>query len=502
MVDYQKNHLLKDELLKKVRGAVEEHGLFHRGSGIVIAVSGGADSVCMAHILSTLSQDMELRLHVAHFDHGLRGAESLRDAEFTERLARGLGLPFTGGKGEVAGLAAERRISIQEAARILRYRFLEEVRAATDFDLIATAHTADDQAEELLARLIRGCGLQGLAGIPWKRGDTIIRPMLGIYSREIRAFLKSLSISHVEDSSNRKRKYLRNRIRLDLIPYITENFNPALKQGLNRTASLLADDMQVLDALADDAFEVCVSGQGGESRAAYLELSTDALMRHYPSVRRRVYRRAIEGLGGLDGSITSMHLKNIDRLTAGQSPSAVINLPHGMKAARLYNRLMISIEDACPDNKNKGFDFEISRPGRYVLPDRCGEITIEEVCAPDGHCTGGEQFHRPLFLGFSRIRFPLCVRSRRPGDRFSPLGRGYECRLKKFLINCKIPASIRGCLPLLTSDDVIMAVGGVEVSDAAAVEPGADRCLKFTWSGPESSRNRENSSKLKAQGSK
>jgi len=484
MADNRKNDLLKQELLKKVECAAEEHGLFRRGSSIVLAVSGGADSVCMAHLFSMLSVKMQIELHVAHFDHCLRGAESLRDAEFTEKLARELGLPFTRGRGNTAWFAEKRRISTQEAARILRYRFLDEVRGSTGFDLIATAHTADDQAEELLARIIRGCGLQGLAGIPWKRGD-IIRPMLGIYSREIRAFLDSFSISHVEDSSNRKRKYLRNRIRLDLIPYITENFNPALKEGLNRTASLLADDMQVMEAMAADAFAVCISDRGSESEAGYLNLSCEQLVRYYPALRRRVYRMAIEQLGGLDGNITSVHLNGIDRLVTGENPSAEMNLPHGIKAARRYTMLTISMEDMSGPGGCRGFELEISRPGGCVLPHGCGEIKIEEILDTAEHCDTDQKFPRALFLSSSSIKFPVKVRSRRPGDRFSPFGRGYECRLKKFLINCKIPASVRDCIPLLFSDNVLMAVGGVEVSDAAAVKPGDGRYLMFTWSGPE-----------------
>jgi len=436
----------------------------------------------MANILCTLAQDMRLRLCVAHFDHGLRGEESRRDAEFTRDLADALGLPYKCGNSNVAGLAEEQRISIQEAARILRYKFLEDVRASTCSDLIATAHTADDQAEELLSRLIRGCGLQGLAGIPWKRG-IIIRPMLGIYSSEIRAFLKHCSISHVEDSSNLKRKYLRNRIRLDLIPYIRENFNPALKEGLNRTAALLADDMQVLEAMAADAFTSCTTDRHMRRGAERMELETCELVKNQAAIRRRVYRMAIEKLGGLDGSITSTHLKDIDRIVTGQNPSAVLNLPHGIKAARRYSQLVISTAAADPDAGMTGFEFEISRPGRYTLPTGCGEITIEQTAYPGKQVLQKGDFPRPLFLSSAYVKFPLRVRSRLAGDRFSPIGRGYECRLKKFLINCRIPAAVRNRIPLLILNNTIIAVGGLEVAEAAAVKSRVDNCLVFDWSG-------------------
>ena len=442
----------------------------------------------MAHIFKALASRMGLRLHVAHFDHGLRGAESCRDAEFTRKLAEDLGLAFSVGVGDVAGLAGNRKISIQEAARILRYEFLEKVRVTNGLDLIATAHTADDQAEELLSRLIRGCGLQGLAGIPWKRDNTVIRPMLGIYSREIRAFLSSCSISHVEDSSNLKRKYLRNRIRLDLIPYLRENFNPALKEGLNRTASLLAEDMQVLEAMGAAAFAECVSCHEQGPESGTMELATEELLKHHAAVRRRVYRMALQQLGGLDGSITSTHLKDIDRIVLGISPSASLDLPCGIKAARRYTRLVMSVKgkgvDAHIAHIN-GFDFEVSGPGRYRLPGGCGEITIEESNFYQRPEPNNRKFPRPLFLSAARVKFPVRVRSRRAGDRFSPLGRGYECRLKKFLINYKIPAALRDSMPLLVMNDLIIAVGGLEVSEAVSVEHREAKCLIFTWSGPE-----------------
>ncbi len=476
-----------NEFLKKVLDAAARHDLFHKGSRIVLAVSGGADSVCMLHCLAVLAERMGMHLHVAHYDHGLRGEESRRDAEFVRKLAESLDLPFSCGTGDVKGLAAKRKVSVQEAARMLRYDFLEAVRADSGCDLIATAHTADDQAEEVLSRLIRGSGLQGLAGIPWKRGDTVIRPMLSLYGSEIRAFLQSCSLSFVEDSSNLKRKYLRNRIRLDLIPFLQENFNPAVKNRLNRTAALLSEDMEVLGAIASDAFGACAVNQEKCVDDERMEFSTGALLKFHAAIRRRVFRMALERLGGLDGSITSRHLMGIDCLVRAENPSAGLCLPNGISVRRIYQRLVMSV--SCPVRSRRGetssgpFDLELHGPGRYLLPGRCGEVVLEEVELPDDFPVRKTEFPRPLFLGLENVRFPVRVRSRASGDRFSPLGRGYECRLKKFLINCKVPVAVRDLIPLLVIGDTVIAVGGLEVSDTAAVEPGSRVCLKFSWSG-------------------
>ncbi len=474
--------LLKDILVKKVQAVGTERGLFQRKSRIVLAVSGGADSVCMAHVFVALAQEMKLGLHVAHFDHGLRGDESRRDADFVKELSIALRLPYTIGRGDVKGLAKDLKISIQEAARILRYDFLEDVRKETGCGLIATAHTADDQAEEVLARLIRGSGLQGLAGIPWRRGDTVIRPMLCVYKRDIRAFLSRHSLSHVEDSSNLKRKYLRNRIRLDLIPYLKENFNPALTEGLNRTAELLSDDLAVLETMAAEAFSTCLSVPAHGEPAKSLVLSTDELLKYPPAIRRRVYRLTLLRLGLLDGRITSVHLRGIDALLQAERPSAAIDLPHDVRVQRNYHSLVIRrcISQAGADITC--FEYELNGPGTYMLPGRCGEIVLRTVERPAGHVMAQGKFPRILYLSAEKLRFPLWLRFRRAGDRFSPLGRGYECKLKKFLINCKVPRHVRDIIPLLFMDGELVAVGGLEVAETVAIERYETSCISFEWS--------------------
>ncbi len=475
------SHKLKTKLLDSVRAAARKHKLFQPGSSIVLAVSGGADSVCMTHLLNSLKKEMGLSLHMAHFDHNLRGVESRRDAMFSRNLAESMHIPFTLGTGNVMELAESRGLSVQEAARVLRYNFLEKVRKDTCSDFIATAHNADDQAEEVLLRLIRGTSLRGLCGIPWKRDARIIRPMLGIYGEDIRRFLKETQIDYVEDSSNRSRKYLRNRVRLDLVPFIRENFNLAITEALNRTASLLSDDMDFIEAGASEAFEQCLEpDSAGASKI--IALNIERLVLFHPAIRRRVYRLAIEKLQGLDGNLTSNHLLAIDRLILADLPSGSISLAGKMHARRSYNLLQIIKKDDACSNLPQGFDFEINRPGCYRLPNGTGEITIEEGQLPKDFRMKKKPFPRTLYLAEDSVSFPLKIRTRVPGDRFSPSGRGFECKLKKFLINCKIPRSVRDRIPLLVTDNEVIAVGGLEVSEHAAPNGKVDeRCFIFTW---------------------
>ena len=473
-------HKLKTKLLDSVRAAARKHKLFQPGSSIVLAVSGGADSVCMTHLFNSLKKEMSLHLHMAHFDHNLRGDESRRDAMFSRNLAESMHIPFTLGTGNVMELAESRGLSVQEAARVLRYNFLEKVRKDTGSDFIATAHNADDQAEEVLLRLIRGTSLRGLCGVPWKRDATVIRPMLGVYGDDIRGFLKDSGIDYVEDSSNSSRKYLRNRVRLDLIPFIRENFNPAITEALNRTASLLSDDMDFIEAEASEAFEQCLEpDSAGASKITALNI--ERLVLFHPAIRRRIYRLAIERVQGLDGNLTSAHLFAIDRLILAELPSGDISLPGMMHARRSYNLLQIIKDEPC-STLPQSFDFKIYKPGCYKLPNGTGEITIEEGPLPQDFRLKKNPFPHTLYLAEDSISFPLGIRSRVPGDRFSPAGRGFECKLKKFLINCKIPRSVRDRIPLLVTGNEVIAVGGLEVSEHAAPYGKVDeRCFIFTW---------------------
>jgi len=231
-------------LVSLVRLTIRRKDLFGPGTRVVVAVSGGPDSVCLLHILYLLSSRWRLGLEVAHFEHGLRGRESRDDARFVEKLARDFGLGFSLEHGNVRAFASREGTGIQDAARILRYEFLERVRSDTGSTHIATAHTADDQAEEVLLRLIRGAGLPGLSGIPWVRDSHIVRPLLGVTRQQILDHLKAHGIPFVTDRSNNSRAYLRNRIRRDLLPLLCESFNPAIVRTVNRTAEMLAEDAE------------------------------------------------------------------------------------------------------------------------------------------------------------------------------------------------------------------------------------------------------------------
>jgi tRNA(Ile)-lysidine synthase len=470
-------------LVSLIKLIVRHKELFESGSKIVVAVSGGPDSVCLLHILYLLSSQWRLGLKVAHFEHGLRGRESRDDARFVEKLSHDFGLSFFIEHGNVRAFANREGIGIQEAARILRYKFLERVRVDTESAYIATAHTADDQAEEVLLRLIRGAGLPGLSGIPWARDNYIVRPLLGVTRQQILDHLKAHDIPFVTDRSNNSRAYLRNRIRRDLMPLLAEDFNPAIVRTVNRTAEMLAEDHQLLEMLAEGAYQdsLLSSSQEGE-----LVFSVKKIKGHPGPIRRRIYRMALRNLRLFGGRVTAAHLLGVDELvTISKDPCASLRLPGGAVVYRCYEELFISSsgpEEQILDSNCKSHSIRVTGSGHWPVPHGKGhvEISLSDVTS-DFRFRNRREFLRPLWLNPEAVKFPLDLRTRRPGEIFWPLGAQAPFKLKKFLISSKIPRGIRNSLPLLTSNKDVVAVVGIEIAHPYRLLQTSRRALSLQW---------------------
>ena len=259
---------------------LDRYEMFPNGSGILCAVSGGADSIYLLHQMILLREKRNLSLYAAHFDHGLRGEESIRDREFTRQYCERLQIPCTVGEGDVSAFAEENHIGTEEAARTLRYQFLEKVADQLSCDRIATAHTANDNAETILMNLCRGSGSKGLSGIPPVRGR-IVRPLLQTSRREIITWLEDNQIPWVEDSSNVDDSYTRNRFRHRVIPLMLEE-NPAFLEAAGRTAELLREDDDCLQRSADSFLQTYLRDE---------TIPAKPLLALEPAIAARVLRR-------------------------------------------------------------------------------------------------------------------------------------------------------------------------------------------------------------------
>lgn len=376
---------------------------------------------------------MEMGCSVAagHYNHGLRGEESRRDEEFVRDFCAGHGIPFYTQKGDAAAFSAENHLSVEDGARKLRYDFLKNCAGEIGAAVIATAHTADDNAETMLLNLVRGTGTRGLGGIPPVRGN-IVRPMLGVTRAEIESYVTEREIPYVEDSTNALDVYARNRIRHEVMP-VLKSLNPSFLQTAGRTAELLRRDGEHLDHLAERF--VLEHGRGNA-------LPVKELMNLPEPVMTRVIRR----MGREEFSAVQTEA------ILALSPGGVADVS-GMRVGRTREKLVFDIRACEPVAERELLS------GEWVLLPQAGlQIRLRQgSCSPENPVYG-------LMEGFSfpaeRICGTIKVTSRREGDRFRPAGRGCAKSLKQLFMEKDIPAWERDSVPVLRDDNGIIYVWG------------------------------------------
>ena len=418
------------------------------GKKLLCAVSGGADSMCLLHLLHAGGFDVT----AAHFEHGIRGEESLRDAAFVEGFCRKQGIPFVVGRGDVPAYAAEHGQSLEEAGRELRYAFLARKAEELGCDYIVTAHTRDALAETLLFNLARGCGPAGLRGIPRERGR-ILRPLLGVSRAEIEAYLEENHVPHVEDSTNESDDYARNLIRHRAVPALRE-INPRFDEAAARAARLLARDEDYFRAEAARFLEK-------NYRDDSLPLS--ALAALHPALASRVLRSLLPGLSAL----------HVDRILAFLSGTeyALLELP-GHVLRRERGRLYFTPDEhplLPPRRLIPGVPLSLPEAGLSVLAEKvpyAGEI---------------HDLFKTSYLKYEMISTDLFCTGRLPGDRLRPLGRGCSKTLKALFAEGGHSRAVRDTTPVLRNASGPLLVYGLALDEGAAPEAG-EMALRITFS--------------------
>ncbi len=402
-------------MLNELTGQIRRYDMIHPGDTVICAVSGGADSMALLWGLYLLRDKLQISLEAAHFNHGLRGEESERDARFVRQFCADYGIALHEGSGSV--VAGKK--GLEAAARSARYGFFDSLPGK-----IATAHTADDNAETVLMHLIRGTGLKGLGGIAPVSGKRI-RPMLTVTREQVLAFLKEYSIAYVTDSSNEEDSFLRNRLRHHVMPLLKQE-NPKLAENVSHMAMRLRFDEQVLEALAEGS--LCVT----QLRAAQ------------PALRTRLLSRFLRENGVSEPE--AEHIALLEKLVFSPKPSARADLPGGVRVMRNYDRLEISKEEQTPE------PVALPMEGTVALPQ--WGVTVTVSSAEEILQTGDTMTVCP--------QGQLVLRSRLAGDEITLPG-GTKS-LKKLLIDRKIPAARRDRIPVLADDSGVLGVYGIGVN--------------------------------------
>lgn len=462
-------------MVKRVRATISEYQMFDKGERVVAGVSGGPDSVALLFILSSLKDDFDLDLHVAHLDHCLRQEESEGDALFVEDLANRLKLPLVLDRID---LRAEKTkgLSLEAYARQVRYNFFVRVARDVGASKIALGHQADDVVETILIHLIRGSGPGGLSGIPPLRrvsnGIDIVRPLIRIWREEIEGYLKEKGIPSRFDSSNFDTIHLRNRIRNELIPGLAA-YNPKFRQALTKSLALWSKDDEYLGRLASEALKTLLL-ESSEGKVVFV---IDNKIQEDP-IGFRIIREALTLLKGDLEGITFNHIEGIAHLVKDGPVQGHLDLPHKIKVQREYGRLRLYIDEDGRGVERDLFEYPVSIPGRTRILGL--DLDLKILPANGFTLKNLEKISSSteVYLDYDRVRPPLSVRTRLRGDRFSPLGMGGEKKIKDFYIDLKLPALQRDRIPLLLDRDGIIWVIGFRIDERVKLTDRTKRILK------------------------
>jgi tRNA(Ile)-lysidine synthase len=455
------------------------------GDSVLVGVSGGPDSVALFHLLLTFAPRFPLRLGVAHLNHCLRQNDSDKDAEFVASLAGGFDIPCYIHKANVRKYQIENKLSLEEAARRVRHTFLNKMAEKNRFNKIALGHHFDDNAELVLMNLFRGSGPLGISGIPPVRDGKIIRPLLQSNRSQIIAFLDQNGLKYISDASNRDTRFLRNRIRHDLIPLLKTSYNPKISQSLNRLASIIRSEEEWIEDVIHPLFEkAAINIQDGR-----IALSVSILNQIHVAAQRRIIRKAISKIKGNLKRIGLTHIDSAIDLVESGPVYGNIDLPDRIRIQRKGDVLLFSREKNRLRNADVtsgraemfAFEYRIEKPESIFIKEINAHIKFTEMGIenlPDLSRTG----QNTGFFDRDALSFPLVLRNFRHGDRFTPLGMTGTQKIKKFFIDKKVPGKERIKCPILLCRGKIIWVAGYRIDESVKVKPTTKNVLKVELS--------------------
>lgn len=455
-------------LLARAAEYARKHSLIAEGDHVLAAVSGGPDSVALLDVLTRLKACFGIRqITVAHFDHRLRAAESDRDREFVRELARGAGLAFQCGTADVRAVSASEKISLEMAARICRHAFLRETAARLGARKTAFGHTANDQAEEVLLRIIRGTGPAGAKAMLPRTASGIIRPLLFATRDDILRHIAEHDLDYRNDSSNTEPFCQRNVLRLEIFPLLRKTFHPEVVHTLSRYAELAREEDTWWELQVREAWDSACTEHDPVSVSFDLEM----LRGMHTAVLRRLLRRAVEELLGSLSGIHQVHLEPLVAAIPLEKPGKSIRFPGGIEARQSSGKLVIRKLRAVSAGAGPG-EVEIDRPGAYSFGPLLFQFDI--AAESSGREQTGPECAR---MDADKVAWPLRLRLWLPGDRFRPAGMRGSKKLQDFFIDSRIPREERHAVPILCDRDKICWVAGLRLDERVKAGPDTKRVL-------------------------
>jgi len=438
-----------DKFFNKIYKNIEEYNLINVSDNILIGLSGGPDSVFLFHGLRLLKDKMEFNLYAAHINHLYRGEDADRDEEFVRKLCEKYDVKLFVKRQNASILAKKEKITEEEAGRIIRYGFFNKILEEIGEGLIATAHNKDDQGETLIQRIIRGTGIEGLTGMDYKQ-DNVIRPILNIEKKDIVGTLDSLKLEYCIDKTNEEPIYGRNKIRLELIPYIEEKFNKNLKDTLFRMSENMKDDYKIIEEAVGRQFKKALILKNDEK----IELDIENLLTNSKGLRSRILRNSIEIVKGNKVDVERKHIDYLDDFITKNETGKTIDLGDKIIGEVSYGKIIIRNK-----KKFKNYEYNLNKGINYIE-----ELNIK-IVVEDGIEGIITTTNNNILIDKDKIKGNLKVRNRKSGDKFQPLGMKGRKKVKDYFIDEKIPKEKRKKIPIISDDDNIIWIGGYRMNN-------------------------------------
>lgn len=461
-----------NSVLQKVLETIRENNMIKKGERILAAVSGGADSVCMLHALNQLKSSLGFDIYCAHLNHGIRGEAADNDEKFVIELCGKLGIPVFTKKVDVIALAKEKKLTTEEAGRLARYTFFEELAKRYGIEKTATAHNKNDNAETVLMRILRGTGIDGLKGVSYVRADGVIRPILSLSRAEVEDYCAENGLEYCTDASNFENDYTRNKIRNELIPYLEKEFNARTVDSLVRLAENARDDGKFLDNYAKRLY-ARLNNPLPKKDSVTLHIESLGLVER--SIASRIIRLAADD--AIDGvKLEKIHIDDIFDLMTKQT-GAALDLPQGLKVMVQYGWLLFEGPKDSLKLEDEKLFTEIVLGKTYFVESLGKSVSFRSEDAKSYKCKVNEKA-----ISFDLLDGQmLFLRSRRDGDRMVCFSDGRTKKIKNILIDEKIPRKDRDRIPLLCTGSEVLAIVGGRISEKYRVTNETERILVIEY---------------------
>lgn len=474
---------MNNSIIDKVLNTIKCNSLLNKGETVIAGISGGPDSVCLVHVLKNISSLYNLRIIAVHINHMLRGEEANLDEDYAREFCRKIGVEFYSDRIDVKSISKKESVSLEEAGRLARYRQFEFYAKDKDAQKIAVAHNKNDHSETILMNIIRGTGPDGLKGIQHKR-DNIVRPLLDVCRFEIEDYCTLNKLNPRIDSSNLESIYTRNKIRLELIPYINKSFNIDIEESIGRTSEIISCDLAFIEEYTKNALNTCIT----EKKSDKIRLNVGNLKGFHDSIKNRILRNAIKAIKGNLNGIEKKHIDLLLELALNGRTGAVICLPGKLAGEKSYDILSIfnriSNKKAAEADIGDNLEKEVVIPGMNIFHAN-GRNYYFESSVIESHTIENlniREYKRESkiqYFDYETLKMGISLRKRKEGDVFKPVnGKGTK-KLKDYFIDEKIPREERQKMLLIAKGNEIVWIVGNKTSDKFKVNENTKYILKL-----------------------